>query len=136
MGYVPKTQQNDASVKAYLAKFKEDARYKELLQLLDLMTEISGCQAKMWGTQIIGFDAYKYKGKSTEGTWFKIGFAPRKQNISIYAISGFEKEVKLLTTLGKFKTGKGCMYVNKLSDIDLGVLEEFLKRSMTAMKEW
>lgn len=136
MAYVPKTQQNDKSVSAYLDNYKAEDRYPDLMQLLDLMTTISGNQAKMWGTQIIGFDAYKYKGKSSEGEWFKIGFAPRKQNISIYAISGFEKETKLLATLGKYTNGKGCMYVKRLSDIDFGVLEEFLKRSMTAMKEW
>ena len=136
MAYVAKTQQNDESFNAYLDTFKDEDRYPDLLQLLDLMTTISGHEAKMWGTQIIGFDSYKYKGTATEGQWFKIGFAPRKQNISIYAISGFEKETKLLNTLGKYKNSKGCLYVKRLSDIDLGVLEEFLKRSMNAMKEW
>jgi hypothetical protein len=136
MAYTVKTQQNDKSVIAYMNHFKEEDRYPDLLHLLDLMTKLSGKQAKMWGTQIIGFDSYKYKGKSTEGEWFKIGFAPRKSNISIYAISGFEKETELLTTLGKYKTGKGCMYVKRLSDIDIAVFEEFLKRSLCAMEAW
>jgi hypothetical protein len=134
--YVPKTQVNDASVTAFLNGFKEEDRYLDLLQLIDLMQDISACPPKMWGTSIVGFDQYHYKGKSSEGEWFCIGFSPRKQNISIYAISGFEKEKDLMAKLGKYKTGKSCLYVERLSDIDMALLEEFLKRSMIVMKEW
>ena len=134
--YVPKTQQNDGDVVAFLHNFKDEERYPDLLQLLDIMHDISGCPAKMWGTSIIGFDKYKYKGKSSEGYWFCIGFSPRKQNITINVISGFEKESELLAKLGKFKTSKGCLYVKRLSDIDLDYFKEFLKRSMEVMKTW
>jgi len=134
--HVPKTKQNDDGIMAFLNGFKEEKRYPDLLQLLNLMQELSGCAPKMWGTSIIGFGSYHYKGKTSEGEWFWIGFSPRKQNISIYAISGFEKEKTLMGTLGKYKTGKSCLYVNRLSDIDMEVLKEFLKRSMKIMKEW
>jgi len=134
--YVPKTQMNDDDVMAFLAGFKEEARYPDLLQLIDLMTEISGATPKMWGTALIGFGQYHYKGKTTEGEWFRIGFSPRKSNISIYANAGFEKEKILMYALGKYKTGKSCLYIKRLEDIDVGVLEEFPKRSLVVMKDW
>lgn len=134
--YVPKTQQNDSDVMAFLDGFKTEERFPDLMEILDLLGEVSGENAKMWGTSIIGFGKYSYQGKSSAGEWFKIGFSPRKQNVSIYAISGFEKEVDLLSTLGKYKTGKGCMYVKKLVDVDKSVLKEFLEKSWEVMKTW
>jgi len=134
--YEPKTKQNEGDVQKYLDSFKEEERYSDLLKLLELMSAVSGCPAKMWGTQIVGFDSYSYKGKSSQGEWFCIGFSARKQNISLYIISGFEKETELLNTMGKYKTGKGCMYINALSDINLEIFEEFLKRSMVVMRTW
>lgn len=134
--YELKTKQNNADVMAFLDQFKQEERYPDLLQILDLMHEVSGCPPNMWGTSIIGFDSYKYKGKSTEGEWFCIGFSPRKQNISLYTISGYEKEKDLMAKLGKYKTGKSCLYINRLSDIDQDIYREFLERSMKIMKNW
>ena len=131
-----KTRQNDSSVAAFLDKFKSEDRYPDFQIILDLMKSVSGEAPKIWGKDIVGFGSYQYKGKSTEGEWFYLGFSPRKQNISLYIISGFEKEAKLLSTLGKYKTGRGCMYIKRLEDIDLKIFEEFLKRSMKVMKEW
>lgn len=134
--YVPKTQENDSDVIAFLNGFKTEDRFPDLMELLELLGKVSGEKAKMWGTSIIGFGKYSYKGKSSAGEWFKIGFSPRKQNISIYAISGFEKEVELLSALGKYKTSKGCMYIKRLADVDKSVLKEFLGRSWEEMKTW
>lgn len=136
MAYTPKTQQNDANVLKFLQGFETEKRFPDFEELLKLMERISGEKAKMWGSSIIGYGKYSYKGKSTSGEWFKIGFSPRKQNISIYAISGFDKETELMSKLGKHKTGKGCLYVNNLDDIDRKILEEFLKRSWKEMKNW
>ncbi|MEL6812105.1 MAG: DUF1801 domain-containing protein [Bacteroidota bacterium] len=134
--YEPKTKQNDGDVLQFLESFKDEDRYPDLIQLLKLMHKVSGCSARMWGPSLIGFCPYHYKGKSTQGEWFRIGFSPRKQNISLYIISGFEKETELLSKLGNYKTGKGCLYVKRISDIDLEIFEEFLKRSLEVMKNW
>ena len=134
--YVPKTQENDSDVIAFLDGFKSEVRFPDLMELLEIQENISGEKAKMWGSSIIGFGKYSYKGKSSAGDWFKIGFSPRKQNISIYAISGFEKETELLSALGKYKTGKGCLYVKRLADTDKSILTEFLTRSWEEMKTW
>ena len=136
MAYTPKTQQNDASVLKFLKGFETEKRFPDFEELLEMMEQISGEKAKMWGSSIIGYGKYSYKGTATAGEWFKIGFSPRKQNISIYAISGFEKETELMSKLGKHKTGKGCLYVNRIDDIDRDILKEFLKRSWTEMKKW
>ncbi|RMA66207.1 DUF1801 domain-containing protein [Ulvibacter antarcticus] len=134
--YTPITQQNEANVTKFLEGFQDEDRYPDFEELMKLMETISEEKPKMWGSSIIGFGKYTYKGKSSSGEWFKIGFAPRKQNISIYAISGFEKEADLMSTLGKHKTGKGCLYIKRLNDIDKEVLIEFLKRSWIDMKKW
>ncbi len=134
--YTPKTTENDANVLKFLETFKEEERFPDFQELLKIMENISGEKAKMWGSSIIGYGKYTYRGKTSTGEWFKIGFSPRKQNISIYAISGFEKETELMQSLGKHKTGKGCLYVKRLDDIDRSVLKEFLKRSWVEMKKW
>lgn len=134
--YELKTKVNDANVLSFLEGFKDEARYPDLLLLVDMMKDISGEAPKMWGNSIVGFGSYHYKGKTSEGEWFCIGFSPRKQNISIYALSGFEKEKALMGRLGKYKTGKSCLYVKRLEDIDITILKEFLTRSMAVMKDW
>ena len=136
MGYEVQTKQNDGDVHLFLQNFKDEERYPDLLVILELMQSVSGCTPKMWGKDIVGFDSYHYKGKSTEGEWFCIGFSPRKQNTTLYIISGFEKEKELMARLGKYKNSKSCLYIKRLSDIDEVVLKEFLEKSMVVMKEW
>ncbi|MBL4663285.1 MAG: DUF1801 domain-containing protein [Flavobacteriaceae bacterium] len=136
MAYEIQTKENDGNVQQFLEVFKDENRYPDLLQILEIMQSVSGCVPKMWGKDIVGFDSYHYKGKSAEGEWFCIGFSPRKQNISLYIISGFEKETELLSRLGKYKNSKSCLYVKRLSDIDVGIFEEFLRKSMEVMKKW
>lgn len=89
------------------------------------MQTFSGIPTKIWGSSIVGFGSYKYEGKSTKGEWFYIGFSPRKQNTAIYAISGFKKEKELMARMGKYKTGKSCLYIKPLSDIDMGCSKNF-----------
>lgn len=136
MAYEAQIKQNDGDVQSFLQNFKNEERYPDLLQILDLMESVSGCTPKMWGKDIVGFDSYHYKGKSTEGEWFCIGFSPRKQTISLYIISGFEKEKELMARLGKYKTSRSCLYIKRFSDIDEGVFKEFLEKSMVVMKKW
>ena len=90
----------------------------------------------MWGTSIIGFGSYRYKYASgREGEWMLTGFSPRKQNLTLYIMPGFENYETLLANLGKYKTGKSCLYINKLEDVDLSVLEELVRQSVDHMVE-
>jgi hypothetical protein len=98
------------------------------------MELISDKKAKMCGGSIIGFGKYFYTGKSTAGQWFKIDFSQRKQNTSIYAISGFKKETEPLATLGKYKNSQGCMYNNPIADVEMALLKAFLQRPWDEMK--
>jgi hypothetical protein len=89
----------------------------------------------MWGPSIIGFGSYHYKYASgREGDWFLTGFSPRKQNLSIYIMSGFNRYEEILSRLGKFKTGKSCLYINKLEDIDVKVLEKLIISSVNFLR--
>ncbi|GAB5401054.1 MAG: hypothetical protein Aureis2KO_26390 [Aureisphaera sp.] len=134
--YTLKTQPNDDDVLSFLESFKEEERFPDFLELLDIMTTVSGEPPKIWGNSIIGFGKYAYKNTGTQGEWYKIGFSPRKQNITIYATSGFEGEKELMERLGSYKTGKSCLYIKRLKDIDGKVLRQFLRSSMDKMNTW
>ena len=100
-----------------------------------MMKEVTGEEPKMWGTSIIGFGTYHYKYASgQEADWLRIGFSPRKQNLSLYIMSGFQQSEELMAKLGKYSTGKGCLYIKKLEDIDQNVLKELIKASFTTTK--
>jgi hypothetical protein len=128
--YELKTKVNDASVLGFLDQIEDDRKKEESHRLLDLFTQITGEEPKMWGNSIIGFGSYHYKYASgQEGDWFKVGFSPRKQKFSLYLMSGFDNLEELLSKLGKHKTSKGCLYVNKLADIDIHILEKLVLES-------
>ena len=100
------------------------------------MQGITGELPKMWGNSIIGFGSYHYKYKSgREGDWFLTGFSPRKQSFTLYIMAGFSKYEELLSKLGKFTTGKSCLYIKRLSDVDLSVLETICIRSLEDMQK-
>jgi hypothetical protein len=100
------------------------------------MQRVSKEDAKMWGTSIIGFGSYHYKGASgREGDWMLIGFSPRKQNITLYIMPGFDRYQGLLKKLGKYSTGKSCLYIKRLSDVDMDVLKELMVESVKVMKK-
>ena len=120
-----KTKVNNASVEKFISSIKDEEKRKDSLVLLDLMKKVTKEEPKMWGSSIVGFGTFHYKGKSgREGEWFVTGFSPRKQNMTVYFCLGFQHLAPLMKKLGKFKTTMGCLYFNKLSDIDTKVLKE------------
>lgn len=125
-----KTQKTKASVKEFLAGVEHEQRRKDGETLVKLMRKITGKRAVMWGPSIIGFDQVHYKYESgREGDICRIGFSPRKAAISFYLPTGFPNAEKLKKKLGKYRSGKGCMYVNKLSDVDMNVLAQLIQES-------
>lgn len=124
-----KTKQHDGDVLSFIKDFANTEQKREdSFKLIDIMEKLSGHPAKMWGTSMIGFGSYHYKSdRSTqEGDWPLIGFSPRKAAISLYVFSGLPEHESLLEDLGKFKRGKACLYINKLSDINQKSLERLI----------
>ena len=126
-----KTQKNNASVEKFLQGVEHQTRREDGLALLDLMREITGDQGSMWGESIVGFGDYSYTNTTKkEYKWFKTGFSPRKARLTLYIMDGFESYPEILSRLGKHKTGVSCLYINKLADVDLGVLKELIQASL------
>jgi hypothetical protein len=128
-----KTKQNDADVATFINTFAEtELKKKDSFELLKLMQNLTGFEPKMWGGTIIGFGSYHYKSERSrqEGDWPLIGFSPRKAAISLYVYSGCAGQEALLNELGKFKMGKGCIYVKKLSDIDIEILKIMMQQTI------
>jgi len=132
-----KTKPTDKSVNDFLNKAENITSREDSFEILNLMKEITQEEPVMWGDSIVGFGLYHYKYDSgREGDWFQIGFSPRKQYLTIYIMSGFEKYDKLLENLGKFRTGKSCLYINKLGDISISLLKELMIESIHYIKEY
>lgn len=130
-----KTKVNDASVEKFINSTRDEQQKKDSLELLDIFKKTTKEEPKMWGTSIVGFGTFHYKGKSgREGDWFVTGFSPRKQNMTVYFCLGFKHLAPQLKKLGKFKTSVGCLYFRKLSDIDIKVLKEMLKETKANLK--
>lgn len=126
-----KTQINDNDVIAFIHSIDNETKRRDCLQLLELLETITHEKPKMWGTSIIGFGSCHLKYESgRELDWFPIGFAPRKSNIVLYFIAYLEQYDSILKHLGKYKIGKGCLYINKLSDVKIEVLKELLEASL------
>jgi hypothetical protein len=128
-----KTKQHDASVIEFINSFADtEQKRKDSFELLRLMQDFTGFEPKMWGDSIIGFGSYHYKSERSrqEGDWPLIGFSPRKAAISLYVFTGAEEHEYLLEGLGKYKMGKACIYVKKLSDINLDVLRNIMKETI------
>jgi hypothetical protein len=129
-----KTKENTASVDDFINKQPESVA-ADCRTIMDMMKRATGEQPKMWGASIIGYGKYHYKGASgREGEWFITGISPRKANLSIYIIAGFEKAGPLLEKLGKHSTGKGCLYIKRLSDVDQKVLEELIAMGVKGLE--
>lgn len=127
----PKTKINDASVEEFIANVADENARKDCEIISEMMRKASGSEPKMWGTAIIGFGTYHFKYASgREGDWMRIGFSPRKQSLTLYIMNGFDRFEKLMAKLGKHKTGKSCLYIKRLSDIDIDVLKELIKLSV------
>jgi len=126
-----KTRLTDASVELYLAAIEDEARRKDCVALIKIMTRVTQQKPKMWGTAIVGFGILKYKYESgREGETCLVGFSSRKGDISIYGTGSAPRREELLPMLGKHKTGKGCLYVGKLKDVDVAVLEQLILDSV------
>lgn len=131
-----KTQENDASVDDYLNSVEDAKKREASFKVKELMEEVTGEEARMWGDSIVGFGHYNYKYASgRDAEWMLVGFAPRKQKLTLYIMSGFDEYDDLLDKLGKHSTGKSCLYINKLEDIDMDVLRELVDKSVQHMRD-
>ncbi|WP_394940457.1 DUF1801 domain-containing protein [Psychromicrobium sp. YIM B11713] len=131
-----KTVETDASVRVFLETVQHPARRADAETLVELMTEVTGVQPKMWGDAIIGFGRNHYKYASgREGDQPAVAFSPRKANLAIYSLSHTEASRQMLQRLGKHKTGVACLYVNRLEQVDLEVLKELIKESFDLYHE-
>jgi hypothetical protein len=128
-----KTQQTSANVEDYINNLPEEQQRKDSFVLLEIMKKISGEEPKMWGASMIGFGSKIYKSPKTgrEVEWFLIGFSPRKANLSLHLVFDINKQEDLLKKLGKHKTGAGCLYIDKLENIDIKVLETIISASIS-----
>ncbi len=126
----PKTRRNKADVFAFLAGVENSTRREDCRVVVRIMEEITGEPPTMWGGSIIGFGSYRYKYASgREGDWFLTGVSPRKQNLTVYIMPGFSEYDDLMANLGKHKTGKSCLYINKLDDVHLPTLKKLIRLS-------
>ena len=131
-----KTIETQNSVAVFLATIKDKIRRNDCSAIIDLITEHTGLEPKMWGTSIVGFGIYHYKYESgREGDAPLVGLSPRSAAIVFYLSANFEKRDELLQRLGKYKTGKGCIYVQKLEDIDTSILAKMVKASIKHKKK-
>jgi hypothetical protein len=126
-----KTKPTAASVEDFLNNIPEEGKRKDAFAILKLMKQVTKARPKMWGPSIVGFGEYHYMYASgREGDFFLTGFSPRKQSLTLYIMSGFTRYDVLMKKLGKYKTGKSCLYVKRLEDIDLAVLKELIALSV------
>ncbi len=131
----PKTKRHDGDVNEFIDAVENPRRREDARRVLELMREVTGEPPKMWGSSIVGFGSYHYRYASgREGDWMITGFSPRKQNLTIYIMPGFSEFAGLLDRLGKHKTSKSCLYLNKLDDVDLEVLAELVRESVAVMR--
>lgn len=117
-----------------MATVADDQRRVDCFTLIELMQKATGCEPVMWGASIVGFGKYHYRYASgREGDWMVTGFSPRKNDLTLYIISGFDNSPELMQKLGKYKTGKSCLYLKRLADVDQKVLRQLIDTSVKAM---
>ncbi len=130
-----KTKETRASVDAFLAKVADPARRADCRAVVEIMREATGEEPRMWGSSIVGFGRYGYRNSSgKDNEWAVIGFSPRKTDLTLYIMRGFTRWPELMAKLGKFKTGKSCLYIRKLEDVDLKVLRRLCSESVQSME--
>jgi len=131
-----KTKKNNASVAAFLNSIADKRRRSDVKKIAAMMRKVTGKPARMWGSAIVGFGSYHYKYASgREGDFMLTGLSPRKQNLVVYIMPGFGEFSALMKKLGKYKTGKSCLYLNNLDDVDEAVLEKLIERSVKVMRK-
>ncbi len=132
----PKTKPTTACVADFIASVDNPQKRADCKKIAAMMRRATGKRAKMWGPSIIGYGSYHYKYASgQEGDWMITGYSPRKQAITLYIMPGFSNYDALMKKLGKHKTGKSCLYINKLADVDEGVLETLITKSVEHMRK-
>lgn len=130
-----KTVKTRATVSEFLATIDNEKRRRDCKAVMKIMREVTGKRAAMWGSSLIGYGSYHYKYESgREGDMPIVGLSPRKQNLVVYIMPGFTEYDTLMKKLGKFKTGKSCLYINKLEDVDTDVLRQLIEKSSTYME--
>jgi hypothetical protein len=130
-----KTKPTDASVEAFIAAITDPQKRTDCKAVARLMQKATGAKPKTWGASIVGFGSYQYVYDSGRtGDWMSTGFSPRAQALTLYIMSGFSAEEALMKNLGKYKTGKSCLYIERLAAVDLGVLERLLECSVEAVR--
>ena len=131
-----KTKPNEADVTAFLNSVTDEKKRQDCFTILEMMKQVTGEEPIMWGPTIVGFGTYHYKyATGREGDWFLVGFSPRKQNLTLYVMAGFDQYDALMSRLGKYKTGKSCLYIKRLTDVDETTLRELVKQSVAHMKK-
>lgn len=131
----PKTKPSQQSVERFLQRVPDADRRRDCFTLVDIMRQITGAEPQLWGSSIVGFGTYHYVYASgREGDWPIVGFSPRKQNLTLYLMSGFEQYDDLLQKLGKHSLGKSCLYIKRLADIDLLTLKKLIRASVKHMR--
>ena len=129
-----KTRRHDGDVESFIASVENNTRRADAERLLEIMRDVTSDAGSMWGDSLIGFGSYDYTYQSGHsGTWFAVGFSPRKQNSVVYIMPGFGRYEELTARLGKHKRGKSCLYINKLADVDLEVLRQLIAQSFEHM---
>lgn len=127
----PKTKPSRASVTDFIAKIKDDGRRRDCKTLMKMMKKATGAPPRMWGPSIVGYGSYHYKyATGREGDWFLAGFSPRAQALSVYVMTGLDTSSGLMKRLGKYTSGKSCLYIKRLEDVDLAVLEALVTESV------
>jgi hypothetical protein len=131
-----KTKETPGDVEAFLKAVQPEYRQNDCMTILAMMKSITRQEPKLWSNNVVGFGSYHYKSavSKQEGDWFITGFSPRKQNLTLYIMTGFTRYDELMKKLGKYKTGGSCLYINKLEDVDHKVLKELITLSYKYMK--
>ena len=134
--YEPKTKRTKASVAKFLKSIENEKRRADATVVCEEMKKITKCRPEMWGPSIIGFGSYHYVYASgQEGDWPVCGLSPRKQSLTLYIMAGFDGYDELMSNLGKYKTGKSCLYINKLEDVHMPTLRKLIRASVSAVKK-
>lgn len=131
-----KTRPTRASVARFIGSIEDERQRKDAKRIDQIMRSVTGSNPVLWGSSLVGYGRYDYRYASgREGSWFLTGFSPRKRNLVIYVMSGFSTEPALMRRLGRHKTGRSCLYLRKLDDVDLDVLTELVRRSVELIRK-
>jgi uncharacterized protein DUF1801 len=130
-----KTKPTTASVAEFLAAISDETRRRDCLTVAKIMEKATGAKPRMWGPTIVGFGDHTFRNaRGQESAWFLTGFSPRKRDLTLYIMPGVERFKDLMKRLGKHKSGVGCLYIDRLDDVDIDVLEELVRRSVRELR--